>query len=1504
MNRDDFFSEMDPELEARIVAMMMGEASDYERDQLEELISQRPDLAAAKDELQGIHSLLSDVGAGELADPASEWKLDSSRRDSVLSVIDGGEPNPISQPLVATSSQGRAWRTFFYSYKFMAAASAACVLLAAGLIFVSTNLAYKEAATSARALARLELPNDSTLTFTIEDKAEFLDTADSQLSLARKEPSAAPEKYFEKEVEVRDKLFAMQEQFKKTEASRAAIVTGSVDGHDILGDQYGSTGGVAALERQKQQNMYQLAMPEVEPAVPSFQTPATDLYAAVDSVANGALPNSSNAYGGFDGGAAMSGVGGELAEDYAGGMYGGGSPGMGGGGFGGGGGGLELSDESQSNDQGGYAGMSFGSGSQQGNGNAGPGGDMAMLEAAPAADAWFGNEGEQGDGNGDAPFEAIPDAFGEPQSGSGPVGGGGGFAGRGSRSAGGNGRGGRSGGQPVPGQVAQNLTSPTRKLSVVEAFKGSQSFSVQVPSEPVDGEQAQNYTVEVPESTRLSTRLNAPALAANSPEDVRRGVIAMQQVQEEFDPTVFRRLTPSEADAKATVPDGGTIMLGGIVRKRDGSVERRPSRELSRPSSQSDFFDSGVELPNTVQNWESPERRFGEDLAELADNFGDASLSKPENLSLMVTPSIIVDEEEESVALGLAAPKSEVVDSPASGKPRFDDLAMNESKALDRAKDWSSVNRFSRLSERESELGKAIDGNGQDKSRLLGELRGGQAKKSKALKPKAQANQKSSAAQADFGLNMPSAPATEEFAVEEFEQTELDATVQWGLQADGSTQDLRRGYQSSSQSGSQSQRQSGSLGYSWDKSGQSANQSGTSLPTPYYLYDDVEYFQGSAEGKVAKGTSESKVDRFYRRPSSRGREDANQGIDFDVTEEAEARIATEQDQDLDGLADSVWADRGLADTHQAGTWRYQAQSTLESLSKLRANLPETESLDIASESLRESASEKPEDNYLFGFSMPSARPPEIAPKTVAEAAIEMFGADAGPAETNLLKLPKYLTDSVRSRNAVDGNEIQRLKRFSEQAVQRTRRESLNREFGRTAEKEVAKAEVSESLDEKSAEKEAFSTFSLHVSDVSFKLAMSALGKGEWPEASKIRIEEFVNAFDYHDPLPTCDERVACQLEQSIHPFLLNRNLMRVSMRTAETGRSSSTPLRLVLLLDNSGSMERPDRRETVKRAFELLTKQLRSNDQITLISFASTPRLLADKISAEDAGQLVSLVDGLPSEGGTNIEEALLLAFEKAREQFLANAQNRIVLLTDGAVNLGDADPDSLAGLVTLMRDSGVAFDAAGISAQDLNDDVLESLTRKGDGRYYLLDSLEDADDGFAQQIAGALRPAAKNVKVQIEFNPERVGKYKLLGFEKHILKKEDFRNDKVDAAEMAAAEAGVAVYQFETKPDGDGDIGSVSVRFRDVSSGQMVENRWPIPYEPNTSRPEDATPSMKVATAAAMLAAKLKGEALGESVELSTLNSIIDSLPEEEQNKRVNQLRTMIQSARDINGK
>ncbi|MFT5632336.1 MAG: hypothetical protein ACI9SQ_000040 [Rubritalea sp.] len=397
----------------------------------------------------------------------------------------------------------------------------------------------------------------------------------------------------------------------------------------------------------------------------------------------------------------------------------------------------------------------------------------------------------------------------------------------------------------------------------------------------------------------------------------------------------------------------------------------------------------------------------------------------------------------------------------------------------------------------------------------------------------------------------------------------------------------------------------------------------------------------------------------------------------------------------------------------------------------------------------------------------------------------------------------------------------------------------------------------------SAARQTHSTFSLNVSDVSYKLAKSVLlEKGVMPEPDKIRVEEFVNALDYGDPSAS-GKKVNCVVEQCAHPFYQQRNLMRIGMKTGAMGRSQ--PLRLTVLLDNSGSMEREDRAATVVKAVEALASQLGPLDEVTLLSFARGARLVAQKVKGDQAHKLVNLVRSIPSEGGTNLSLAIEQAYTTAQQSIQEGTMSRIVLITDGAANLGNADPEDLSKSIEKMRQNGIAFDACGVGADGLDDDMLEALTRKGDGRYYFINRPEDADAGFAQKLAGALRPAAKNVKVQVVFNPERVGNYRLIGFEKHRLKKQDFRNDTVDAAEMAAEEAGNALYQVEARPDGEGDVGTVFVRFRDMATGQMVERSWAIPYQPNINSLSSADPSMQLATVAGMLGERLKqGEEAG----------------------------------------
>lgn len=437
-----------------------------------------------------------------------------------------------------------------------------------------------------------------------------------------------------------------------------------------------------------------------------------------------------------------------------------------------------------------------------------------------------------------------------------------------------------------------------------------------------------------------------------------------------------------------------------------------------------------------------------------------------------------------------------------------------------------------------------------------------------------------------------------------------------------------------------------------------------------------------------------------------------------------------------------------------------------------------------------------------------------------------------------------------------------------------------RDLIRRYEAEVAKETLDTDLRaETVTADEAVSTFSLHVSDASFRVAQAALARGIMPEASSIRPEEFYNAFDYGDPAPVAGEPVACRIEQAAHPFLQQRNLVRIAMKVPAAGRSAAQPLRLTVLLDTSGSMEREDRTATVRAALGALASLLGPADRVTLIGFARTPRLLAVNVPGDQAARLIEIAASTPAEGGTNLELALQLAAEQARAHRLPAAQNRIVLLTDGAANLGDADPARLSARIEALRREGIAFDACGVVADGLDDGVLEALTRKGDGRYAIINSPEEADANFARQLAGAFRPAAKDVKVQVRFNPARVARYRLIGFEQHRLRTEDFRDNKIDAAELAAEEAANALYQVEVLPEGEGELGEVFVRFLDPSSGFYVERSWVLGYDAQASAFARATPSLQLAGSAAFLAEKLRGGELAGQVRLDEFAPVVNGL-------------------------
>jgi Mg-chelatase subunit ChlD len=434
---------------------------------------------------------------------------------------------------------------------------------------------------------------------------------------------------------------------------------------------------------------------------------------------------------------------------------------------------------------------------------------------------------------------------------------------------------------------------------------------------------------------------------------------------------------------------------------------------------------------------------------------------------------------------------------------------------------------------------------------------------------------------------------------------------------------------------------------------------------------------------------------------------------------------------------------------------------------------------------------------------------------------------------------------------------------------------------------------------------AFSTFSMNVSDVSFKLVQASLQKGQMPDPATIRSEEFINAFNYRDPEATAGQPLAFASERARDPFAHNRDFLRFSVKTGTAGRPAGRALNLVLLLDTSGSMERADRVAIIREALRVLAAQLQPQDTVSVVTFARTARLWADGVSGDKAGATLDQVGGITPDGGTNLEEAMRLAYETARRHYLANGMNRVVLLTDGAANLGNVDPGALKQKVEAQRRQGIALDCFGIGWEDFNDDLLEQLSGNGDGRYAFINSPDEAGAEFAAKLAGALQVAAQDVKVQVEFNPQRVISWRQIGYAKHQLTKEQFRDNSVLAAEIAAQEAGNALYTVETKPDGTGPIATVYVRYRIPGTQDVRERSWTVDGDGTVPALDQSSAAMRLAATAGAFSEWLAASPFAQEVTPDELLKDLSGVPQVfGANQRPQQLEWMIRQAKSLSEK
>lgn len=400
-----------------------------------------------------------------------------------------------------------------------------------------------------------------------------------------------------------------------------------------------------------------------------------------------------------------------------------------------------------------------------------------------------------------------------------------------------------------------------------------------------------------------------------------------------------------------------------------------------------------------------------------------------------------------------------------------------------------------------------------------------------------------------------------------------------------------------------------------------------------------------------------------------------------------------------------------------------------------------------------------------------------------------------------------------------------------------------------------------------------STFSVDVDTGSYANVRRFLNQGRLPPEGAVRLEEMVNYFPYTYALPTDGSPFGVTTELAATPWNPRTKLLRIGIKASDRAVADLAPANLVFLVDVSGSMDRREGLPLVKSTLKLLVDQLRDQDRVSLVVYAGESRVVLKPTSGRDKSTIRNAIDQLTAGGSTAGASGIELAYQMAREGFIDKGINRILLATDGDFNVGVSDFDSLKQMAVEQRKSGVSLTTLGFGVDNYNEHLMEQLADAGDGNYAYIDNLREARKVLVEQLSSTLAVVARDVKLQVEFNPAQVSEYRLLGYENRALKREDFNNDKVDAGEIGAGHTVTALYEIVPKgekgwleplryanaPTAEGksdELAMLRVRYKPAAGGssQLIER--PIA---NQSTP--ASDDLRFAAAVAAFAQLLKGD-------------------------------------------
>lgn len=372
-----------------------------------------------------------------------------------------------------------------------------------------------------------------------------------------------------------------------------------------------------------------------------------------------------------------------------------------------------------------------------------------------------------------------------------------------------------------------------------------------------------------------------------------------------------------------------------------------------------------------------------------------------------------------------------------------------------------------------------------------------------------------------------------------------------------------------------------------------------------------------------------------------------------------------------------------------------------------------------------------------------------------------------------------------------------------------------------------------------AEEDSLSTFAVDVDTGSYTIARNYLSRGELPPEDAVRVEEFVNYFDM-DYEPPRKKAFAIHVDGGDSPFGEGYKLVRVALKGKEIDASDRKPVNLTFVIDASGSMAREDRLELVKKSLKLLVESLSASDQIAIVAYGSEAGVVLEPSSLEEKDEVLESIESLTPGGSTNAEEGLKLGYEIADRQFSKGAINRVILCSDGVANVGETSAEGILKQIEDYAERGITLTTVGVGMGNYNDVMMERLADQGDGVYAYVDGFSEARRLFVDDLTGTLQTIARDVKVQVEFDPKQVDRYRLIGYENRDVEDDDFRNDREDAGEVGAGHSVTALYEVKLHDaeDETADFGEVRIRYRDEGSGRMEE--WSVPLRIGGEIPRD----------------------------------------------------------------